>query len=449
MRLLTQHPRRRRGTVLAYVALLLFGMLAITAMVSDIGFAVLARRMMLTAVDSAALEGLRGRDDESVPAQLRDHARRLRASLRVSEIFDDDFVFDHNPDRLLQDRYNYGAGPVFQFSEGIPLQGTSFRASERFSIGANPMYDPVLRLNETNSVAGDMVSGSFFDLPVNDIGLPATPGVAALASLPSNALTRHVEQSNYTRDDFIPDVPQTGLGGSAFLVRLRRSNEQFSAGSQESSAGPPLPYLFGRGTLLDPETKARGITVRATAIADARRAMSIGLPFASVTPPLPGATSFALERSFWDGLSSREALIDSNGQITGFRLLRDKDGNVIGVEPTGERFGQFILPATATSIGRAIQGTTGGDTLTGYVPIFQALPTERVIGFGRASLTLEYTLFGYQIVLITKLPSIVAPENASAVLTDQLNLVDTAELANVLAAYESFRDPLLAPALVR
>ena len=42
---------------------------------------------------------------------------------------------------------------------------------------------------------------------------------------------------------------------------------------------------------------------------------------------------------------------------------------------------------------------------------------------------------------------IVAPENASAVLTDQLNLVDTAELANVLAAYESFRDPLLAPAL--
>src|SRR5713226_7973720 len=106
MRLQIHDPRRRRGTVLAYVSLLIFGMLAITAMVTDVGFAILARRQMLMAVDSAALEGLRGRDkvigalDDSLTPEQRDQIRRQRASWRVSEVFDDDFVSDDNPARL-------------------------------------------------------------------------------------------------------------------------------------------------------------------------------------------------------------------------------------------------------------------------------------------------------------------------------------------------------------
>src|SRR5437773_10272229 len=96
---------RRRGTVLAYSFLLIFGMLAITAMVTDVGFAILTHRQMLTAVDSAALEGLRNRDlviehpidGTSLVGLTPDQVRRLRASQRVAEVFDDDYVWDHNP----------------------------------------------------------------------------------------------------------------------------------------------------------------------------------------------------------------------------------------------------------------------------------------------------------------------------------------------------------------
>src|SRR5205823_6289300 len=135
-----------------------------------------------------------------------------------------------------------------------------------------------------------------------------------------------------------------------------------------------------------------------------------------------------------DQLRQCERVFDNKGNLTGIRLL--------------DRVGQFTGPLT--TIGQPVPSSAAGTGATsGYVPIFQALPTERVIGFGRASLTNTGFLFGYQILQITKQPSIVAPENASAILTDQLNLVDAVELVNLLAAYESFRDPLLAPALVR
>ncbi len=459
MRVQTKDPRRRRGTVLAYVFLLIFGIIAITAMVTDAGYAILARRQMLVAVDSAALEGLRWRDTEDNPPQVRERFRREQASRRAAEVFDDDFVFDNNPDRLLQDRFNFGAGPVVQLSEGIPLQGTSFRASQKLTVGPNPAYDPVLRLNEINNVAGDMVSGTYVDPGNTGIGFPfpAAPG-ATVGFLGLNQ-PRHVELSDYTRDDFLPDPPVQGgvgaaalnpaSGASAFLVRMRRTNEVFAPTSLVSSGGPPLPYLFGRGTLLDPETKARGITVRATAIATTQRAKSVGLPYSPAG--LTGVTSYALARSFWDGLTSEE-LVDNGGSLHRFRFRFDdpKDSSrATGIELL-DRVGQYIAAGSATQIGAAIGGgSSSGGSSRGYVPIYQALPTDRVIGFGRAELTPTRSLFGFQLVRITKLPSIVAPENASAVLTNPLNLVDAVELANLLAAHGSFQDPLLAPALVR
>jgi hypothetical protein len=266
---------------------------------------------------------------------------------------------------------------------------------------------------------------------------------------PDGLPVRHIEASNYERDDFIPDPGAPSPPGSAFLVRMRRTNELFTSSSGESSSGPPIPYLFGRATLLGPEAKARGITVRATAIADARRAMSVGLPSAAVSPPLPGVTPFSIERSFWDGLSSVLVLVGSDGELHEAVPQFDVLGSLTGYSP-GQRIGQFIIAGSATSVGQPISGTPG-ETFSseGYVPIFQALPTERVIGFGRGTMTEEVNLFGLRLVRITKLPSIVAPENASMAMTLPLEGLDPVELANLLAAYGSFSEPLLAPALVR
>src|SRR5262249_37675947 len=162
--------------------------------------------------------------------------------------------------------------------------------------------------------------------------------------------------------------------GNAFLVRMRRSNERFSPASEESSAGPPLPYLFGRGTLLNPETKARGISVRATSIADARRAMSVGLPFAGVNPPVTGVTSFALERTFWDGLLNAPASVEAvstGSQIWTFERIFDDKGNVVDIRLLA-RIGQFTAPLT--SIGMPLSASSpGSGSSNGYVPIFQAL----------------------------------------------------------------------------
>lgn len=52
--------RSRGGYVMVLFAMLLFGLMAMAALVIDIGFARLAQRQMQSAADSAALEGLRG-----------------------------------------------------------------------------------------------------------------------------------------------------------------------------------------------------------------------------------------------------------------------------------------------------------------------------------------------------------------------------------------------------
>jgi uncharacterized membrane protein len=60
--------RKRRGYTLVFFAMFLFGFMALAALVIDIGFARLTQRQMQTAVDAAALEGLRFRDE--VPERL-------------------------------------------------------------------------------------------------------------------------------------------------------------------------------------------------------------------------------------------------------------------------------------------------------------------------------------------------------------------------------------------
>ncbi len=189
------------------------------------------------------------------------------ASRMVANTFDDDL----NPAN--GDPMNYGAGPVVQFQGGNPTLPT---ASQQLIVPATPVYKPKrsdgtpgLELNyadETHrdEIYGDMVAGTYTSNPAYDQQSP-TPSAD--------------EDNNYNRRDFLPHDPAAGsTPDPAFLVRMRRTPLWNVPNSLDntpgiSSAGPPLPVLFGRGSLMAQTgsagqlSVASGITVRAAAIA--------------------------------------------------------------------------------------------------------------------------------------------------------------------------------------
>ena len=96
-----------------------------------------------------------------------------------------------------------------------------------------------------------------------------------------------------------------------------------------STSGPTIPYLWGRGTMLQssPSGLIQGITVRATAIAaaadgirfdgasgtySAGPAKTAGQPYQYTNPSgnpvgLPGVAPFALSRAFWQSVVGQHA----------------------------------------------------------------------------------------------------------------------------------------------
>jgi hypothetical protein len=430
-----------------------FAILAMGALVIDLGFVRLARFQMQSAVSSAALEGLRFRDDlpeylftagsvlmteieaecgprpdppdiDSNPTYRAwlDRARRVATSRLVARVFDDDL------DPADGDPLAYGAGPILDFSGGVALDGTDFRASQFISIPDPYVYKPALRSNLANDPVGDMVPGSYR----NGIGI------------------QHVEQSDYSRDDFDP-----ASGASGFLVRARRTNEAFDPGSDNNSGGPALPFLFARGSLLALDNRAQGVSVRATAIAAAGRAKAVGHP----DPPhsLSGATPFALRRSAWESatfgadvatpltiaLGSPDVLV--NGTAVGHFI--DLDAAPVTA------LGQDAVAVPATPAAIALLPTTG----IAYVPVVAGGPLldNRVIGFGFVNVSRDPA--DPTRVTLTKRVDRIAGANASAVLlgalpdvfSDQPNDPDLAALFDAHNGSGAFADPLLAPASMR
>jgi len=94
---------RRRGTVLTWFAIFLFVLMPLMTLIVHLGMVTLTRRQMQTAVNSAAMEGLRLRDDDS----LSETQRRERVRDLVSSVFDDNL----NPSGTV-DALNLGAGPI-------------------------------------------------------------------------------------------------------------------------------------------------------------------------------------------------------------------------------------------------------------------------------------------------------------------------------------------------
>ena len=161
MRTFRRKPADRAGYTLALFAMFFFGMMGLAALVIDIAFVRSAQRRMQTAVDSAALEGLR--------------LGRQNASDMVANVFDDNF----NPQD--GDPNNYGAGPEVQYGGGWPRwRHTPRRRSSFRPAGLQADRSTAGRTgDEPSSVpSGDMSAGTY------NTGQPSA------------------EADNYTRADF-------------------------------------------------------------------------------------------------------------------------------------------------------------------------------------------------------------------------------------------------------
>ncbi len=362
-------PRRRdrAGYALVLFVMMFFGLMALAALVIDMGFVRLAQRQMQTAVDSAALEGLRWRD--AIPNSMNsdpeflalqpdfnptaptpddmDCARRLMASRVVA---DGPVTSGSSARPSMFANYvdnsggtvSYGAGPVVNFGPGIPP--TDLAAGQTITWPPPPPYQPTrsvgitpgLELNQSsgnlNAREGDMVAGTYRQNTTDPPDGTADEGTTAADG----------SGNPYHRRDF------QNTSNQAFLVRMRRTNNTSSNTSnttssfdQEggiSSSGPTLPVLFGQGSMMARSgnkgqlSVASGVTVRATAIAAAGdgiafggssysvgRAKTAGPPFQQInqdnpadTVNVPGVAPFALSAT---ALASGTLNVQSDGSI--------------------------------------------------------------------------------------------------------------------------------------
>ncbi|GJL61237.1 MAG: hypothetical protein NPIRA03_40940 [Nitrospirales bacterium] len=409
--------------MLVLFVLLVWGMLGIGSLVIDWGYVNLTRVQMQNVADAGAGEGLRLRDVAPEYPVASDLNRRVAVSQLAAWTYDDDFD-------LTDDLLQFGAGPDVFLTGGQ----TDLNAMQTVDVRSAPVYKPMLQWNdEANARHGDMVSGTF--------GIP-DPGCSVEAP--------HRECANYTRIDFVPAEVNASPTADAFLVRLRRSIKpepfQGQAGVDNvpgvSSAGPTLPLVLGLGSPLQaqidsPGIRFTGLTVRATAIADARPVRGVGLPDTLSEPPRLGVAPFGLVRAGW-----RDSLVvdvPSSGTV-------DSSG-VVAVGSTA--IGRFLLPVT--SIGEPVLARfpEGGPvTIDGYAPLYEDfLGTERVVGFARVEMT--GTAPGS--VQIIRRPGQVAVENATVTLLPAFPLLPEPELAWLFQVNRDIQEEgaLLAPALVR
>lgn len=370
-----QHDRR--GASLVLFCVLVFALMAAAAVTIDVGSAGLAQAQMQTAVDTAALEGQRWRQYAEFEF-LSDERRRLKASEMASLVFDDDL------DPSNGDAMGFGAGPVLDLSPAESVGQT-------LGIPAESTYKPELQPNWGDLPFGDMISGTF------DITQPGA------------------ENGDYGRTDFVPSTNAIERWlGDGFLVRMRRSSVDYANDEIDlkSSRGPGLPVLFGLGAPIrgegafDPRTQ--GLTVRATAVAQARPALSVGAtPYDLDGDLIPqvagdvlnrydhlGAAPFAVSLSFWNRYTLDDpacvvvdAITDGQGNTFGRLRLFDVD-----TQSAVETIGWFV--DDMLQIGKELSPVPPPTSLAalplridGFIPVYAEIEgVERVVGFGHGVL---------------------------------------------------------------
>lgn len=482
--------------MLVQFALLVFALSGLLALVVDVGYARVSQHQMQNAADMAAIEGLRKRD-VGVPngagvlvndAYASDCLRRASASRIVGWSADDDF------DRAGGDEaFQFGAGPVIDMTEGV----TSVHALQTIDYAALHVYKPDLQLNQENAVEGDMVSGRFCynaDPAASEGITHASQDVVCTEPQRSNnAFARNDFNPNATApepplglaecpgvDDAIPNpwpLPGTGslsgIDDSAFLVRLRRSNDFGSSGIDggTGSSGPPLPLTFGKGTTIhgdDPgsaySVRRDGLEVRASAIADIRPAMHVGL--SQTNPAQLGVVPFALVDTYVATLPAtavQTTINPATGAICAGLIC-------VAATPAVGRFIDNLTDPTrlrwrtVSTVGQLLPAPTPlacalTATRTGYGPVYSTMAsaTIRVIGFTRITLSPDPARPVDPCAKVMLRGVSAVASNATATLNGALGLPITATPADVRELIDKNRArngrvnyaPVLAPVLAR
>ncbi|MDJ0521174.1 MAG: hypothetical protein QNJ90_03785 [Planctomycetota bacterium] len=386
---------------LAFAALILWVAFGVLGLLIDLGQARVAQGAMQNAVEGAAAEGL-------WTTAAGEVGRREAAARLVRSTFDDDF------EATADDPFQHGAGGDVVLGPGTG----AVDAGAQISLPEPRVYRPVPQTNLVNATHGDMVAGRY----VYGAGSPSDP--------------LRIERADYSRDDFTPDLGDP----DAFLVRLRRTDnpDGLDAVPGVSSRGRPLPWLFARGGTLAPAARARGIAMRATAIAAARPALAVGAPDDCRSPTRAGAAPFALTVAAWNARSAGDAIT----------LEEDEDGDLLQAATV---VGRAIACPTLRAVGE-VAVTTGappsGPLATGsvfYVPIYDPGLASRIVGFGQVSIVSHED----DELVVRVLPGGVASTNASAVMVDGLVGLDSGVVDALLSAGRGLSEGLRAPALVR
>lgn len=397
---------KRKGNTLLIFLFALIIMVPMALGVLEYGLATLTRRQMQSAVNSAALEGLRKRDDGS--------DWRTAAKNRIELIFDEDSDPSTFDERV-------GAGPTIEF-------GSNQRIINSTKIG---VYKPDIQLNEVdNKIHGDLVAGNY---DFSD--------------------TQHQESALYVRTDFAERTvfgPTSNLHDSV-LVRMRRTIDSLGLGpsldneSGVSSSGSSIPHLWRRGPLVTDETIASkvapGIRVRATAIAHSRPALRAGVRNSSLG--LIGLVNLSMHIERWQDES---AILD--GSTTQASIF---DPNAIRVTVVGES------PYWTHDAMIPLSGTDGYIALTdNELMDVDGIFTNRVVGFGYAT---DIQVIGSTLNFTRN--TVVANENASATFGQVPNDWNDLDVPFLMDRIDEFwredqdnpDDPpnqlLLVPALVR
>ena len=402
----------RRGVVLVFFAVFFLALFGLMSVVVDFGIVRLTQLQMQNSADVAALEGLSGRDVDLANPAAADLARRELASGFAAAVFDEDLNRDTAPAEFL-----LGAGPIVSRDlRGLadPAGGLLVDAEGRISEDGDSLlldgnaqpFVPDLQTNVAENLAsGDLVAGSYTELDVLDPGRNDW----------------HDEANDYQRLDFAPQQ-----GGTAFLARLRRTreNQPLDRVAGVSSAGPTLPFLFGLGSASlgtpDPavyDPRRDGVTVRAAAIADARRVTAAGFARVGMPGLAPLALDVATSEVRW--LSIDEVSWISLPVGTGVALEVDPSGAVTGALEGAAVLGSPRLGAPLLEGPVALPGAPPAeleglvyatlhrrDAVSGALRIveFVALELTAVVMTADGALRLEGI----------KLGTTIAPRNASA-----------------------------------
>ncbi|QDU27037.1 hypothetical protein ETAA8_21210 [Anatilimnocola aggregata] len=441
----TSKYRRRKGYTLVIFAMLLFALFALAALVIDLGLVRLTQRQMQTAVDSAALEGLRFRD--GVPAAWVDEDTSndppfitgasphppLPQSLPEWEGWYDEVRRRAVSDLVARQQ----AFDFDQRDETIATMESSPQIDPAFTaMLKRGIYHPELRQNTDNLASGDMVAG-IYD--------------------PNGS---HTESDTFLREDFAANT-----GTDAFLVRMRRSNRLEDSGldPEVGSAGPPLPYLFAHPAILGGETDLvskqhyqKGVTIRSTTISQTQKAKSVGV--ARLSDRLPGVLPITIFASSWNletplPIDTEIEIVADSGTIS---VNTIDVGFAVGfshLKILGDQEERTNL--TQPELANTLREVVSEEQKLGYVSIIstEAGPLEnRIIGFGIAHIRLQGNS-----VFLTRFAGRIASENVSASLIRQFdeyfrNPANATHLHRLLGLHDDdvqFRFPLLAPALVR